>query len=180
MGKKRPNSGPFRESTRKHSIYTQTYATTRFGKLKPRETIDLGQRIEAFGEVYKVPKRWQERTEEIGEKLFRRIRQLIQSEPGLPSDSGRLQALLTVLELLLYFLSQEDHGKEPFGFAMMWWLASLINHEVEPATQDPSHPMPQVTALLQAVAIESNTDVRVRPLTGEGIDSTRIHAWIVA
>jgi hypothetical protein len=143
----------------------KTYTATRFGKLKPRETIDLGQRIEAFGEVYKVPKRWQERTDEIGEKLFRRIRQLIQSEPALPSDSGRLQALLTVLELLLYFLSQEDHGKEPFGFAMMWWLATLINHEVEPATQDPSHPMPQVTALLQAVAIEPNIDVRSRPET---------------
>jgi hypothetical protein len=134
----------------------KTYTATRFGKLKPRETIDLGQRIEAFGEVYKVPKRWQERTDEIGEKLFRRIRQLIQSEPGLPNDSGRLQALLTVLELLLYFL---------FGFAMMWWLATLINHEVESAAQDPSHPMPQATALLQAVAIESNTDVQSRPET---------------
>ena len=142
-----------------------TYTTTRFGKLKSRETIDLGQRIEAFGEVYKVPKRWQERTDEIGEKLFRRIRQLLQSGPGLPSDSGRLQALLTVLDFLLYFLAQEEHGKEPFAFAMTWWLATLINHEIVPATQNPAHPMPQVTALLQAVAIESNTDVQSRPET---------------
>jgi hypothetical protein len=143
----------------------KTYTTTRFGKLKPRGTIDLGQRIEAFGEVYKVPKRWQERIDEIGEKLFRRIRQLLQSGPDLPGDSARLQALLTSLDLLLYFLSQEDHGKEPFAFAMTWWLATLINHEVVPATQNPSHPTPQVTALLQTVAIESNMNVQSRPET---------------
>lgn len=46
-------------------------------------------------------------------------------------------------------------GKEPFAFAMTWWLASLINQEVEPATQNPSHLMPQLSALLQALSIDT-------------------------
>jgi type I site-specific restriction endonuclease len=30
----------------------------------------------------------------------------------------------------------EHQGKEPFAFAMTWWLATLINQEVEPAAQN--------------------------------------------
>jgi hypothetical protein len=161
---------PYRESGLGSQTYLsvqlgKTYAATRFGRLKPRKSIDLGQRIEAFGSVYKVPKRWQERIDEIGEKLFRRIRQLLQSGPGLPSGSDRMQTLLASLDLLLYFLAYEDHGKEPFAFAMTWWLATLINQEVEPASQNPSHPMPQVTALLQAVSSQSSTGDQSRAET---------------
>jgi hypothetical protein len=42
---------------------------------------------------------------------------------------------------------------------MTWWLATLINYEVEPATHNPSHPMPQLSALMEAVSIESGQDM---------------------
>jgi hypothetical protein len=50
---------------------------------------------------------------------------------------------------------------------MTWWLAALLKHEVEPATHNPSHPMPQVDALLQAVSTESthDRDTQHRPAT---------------
>ena len=40
-------------------------------------------------------------------------------------------ALLNELDDLLYSLHQ-DQGSEPFACAKMWWLAALINDEVEP------------------------------------------------
>jgi hypothetical protein len=38
---------------------------------------------------------------------------------------------------------------------MTWWLATLINQEVEPATHNPAHPMPQLSILLQALSIDT-------------------------
>jgi hypothetical protein len=91
---------PYRESGLGSRTYLEvrlgkTFGSARLGQLKPRTATDLRQRIAAFGDVYKVPKRWQGQIDTIGEKLFRRIRQLLQSGPGLLSGSDRSQALLS-------------------------------------------------------------------------------------
>lgn len=148
---------PYREpglgsKTYLHVRLGKSYASTELGPLRLRTATDLRQRIEAFGDVYRVPKRWQEQIDEIGEKLFRRIGQFLQAGGGIPQGRNMPQALLAALDLLFYFFSHEDQGKEPFAFAMVWWIAALINHEVEPATQNPSHDMPQISALLQEIS----------------------------
>jgi 5-methylcytosine-specific restriction endonuclease McrA len=157
---------PYREPGLGSLTYLQvrlgtTYTSTRLGQLKPRTTTDLRQKLAAFGEVYKVPKRWRGQVNTIGETLFRRLQRFSHSGWRIPSGNTMPQTLLAMLDQLLYYL-YEDQGKEPFAFAMTWWLAALINHEVEPATHNPSHPTPQVAALLQAVSIEPSTSTQPR------------------
>jgi hypothetical protein len=162
---------PYREPGLSSQTYLQvrlgkSETSTRLGQIKPRTATELRQKIAAFGVVYQVPARWRERIHTIGETLFRRMRRFLRSVEGLPNDGTRSQTLLDQLDQLLYDL-YEDQGKEPFGFAMTWWLATLLKHEVEPATHDPLHPMPQVDALLQAVSTESthDMDTQHRPMT---------------
>jgi len=127
---------------------------TRLGPLKPRRAIALRQSITAFGDAYKIPQRWQGKVNTIGENLFRRIRQFLQYGWHIPADETMPRTLLTALDHLLCDLN-ENQGKEPFAFAMTWWLATLINQEVEPATHNPAHPMPQLSILLQALSIDT-------------------------
>jgi 5-methylcytosine-specific restriction endonuclease McrA len=147
---------PYREPGLGSRTYLQVrlslpYSATQLGQLRPRETTALRQRIQAFGSVYKIPNRWQEQVDKIGERLFRRLRQSLQDR-DISSGDHFPQTILTVLMQRLYFFSEQDQGKEPFAFAMTWWLAALITHEVEPAVQNPAHPAPQTSALLQEVA----------------------------
>jgi len=151
---------PYREV----GLGSRTYLQVRFGKaptptqlgpLRAREATDLRQRIAAFGAVYKIPQRWQGKVNTVGENLFRRIRQFLRNGWHIPTDETMSHTLLTALDHLLCDLC-ENQGKEPFAFAMTWWLATLINQKVEPATHDPSHPMPQLSILLQALFIDTS------------------------
>src|SRR5262249_30975367 len=116
---------------------------------------DLRQSIAAFSDVYKIPQRWQGKVNAIGENLFRRIRQFLRYGWHIPADETMPHTLLSALDHLLCDL-YENQGKEPFAFAMTWWLAPLINQEVEPSTNDPAHPMPQLSALLQALSLDTS------------------------
>lgn len=150
---------PYRESGLGSRTYLEvrlgkTSASTRLGQLKPRTATDLRQRIAAFGDIYKVPRRWQGQVNTIGETLFRQIRRFLS---GWNISGDHPMSLLNALDQLLCDL-YANQGKEPFAFAMTWWLATLINQEVEPATHNPSHAMPQVAVLLQALSIGSDQD----------------------
>ncbi len=82
----------------------------------------------ALGEVYDVPPRWGKRTDEIGEKLFRRMRNYC----GLAHDLGTLDEnsdVIDLLDQLLCILYDEEMAREPFAFPMTWWLAKLVNEE---------------------------------------------------
>ena len=128
---------------------------TRLGPLRPREATNLRQNIAAFGDVYKIPRRWQGKVNTIGENLFRRIQQFLRHGWHIPEDETMPHMLLTALDSLLCDL-YEDQGKVPLAFAMTWWLATLINQEVEPAIHNPAHPMPQLSILLQALSIATS------------------------
>jgi hypothetical protein len=125
-----------------------------FNELKPRGHLDLRHRIGALGRVYQIPMRWNERVDQIGETLFRRIYQFLQDSRGMPIDASLPQVLMDALDQLLYYLCEKDQGdlgKDPFAFAMTWWLAHLINEEIEPVAE--SHPgnPPGKSALLQEI-----------------------------
>jgi hypothetical protein len=123
---------------------------------------DLRQRIAAFGDVYKIPQRWQGKIDTIGDGLFRQIR-LFLSGRSMSRDDPI--SLLTTLDQFLENL-YADQGKGPFVFAMIWWLAALINQEVEPAARNPAHAMPQVVDLLQALSIESGHGMNTQSSPG--------------
>ena len=103
-----------------------------------------------------LPNRWQEQIDKIGERLFLRIGELIQVF-GLPPEHDASDVFLPVLERCLYYLAERNQGIQPFAFAMTWWLAALITHEVEPLIQNPSHRAPQLSALLQEVSAWSES-----------------------
>lgn len=158
---------PYREQGLGSRTYLEvrfggTSASTRLGQLQSRTGTDLRQRITAFGDIYKVPKRWRGQVETIGESLFRQMRRFL---TGWNIARDNPLTLLGALDQLLYDL-YENQGREPFAFAMTWWLAALINQEVEPATRSPSQSMPQVAALLQELVAWTGQETDPRSASG--------------
>ncbi|MGE0821918.1 MAG: HNH endonuclease [Candidatus Binatia bacterium] len=133
---------------RSGGIGTQTYlkvtlatppAVVRLGKLQTREATDLRQKLAGLSNIYRIPERWEKRIDEIGEKLFRRMRQFFPDGQGVPLGFDMPQAVNNVLDQLLFYLNEEDQGRDPFAFAMTWWLATLINQEVAPRRNNRSN-----------------------------------------
>jgi hypothetical protein len=157
---------------------TQTYlqitlkkppAVIRLGKLKSQTPTDLRQKLAGFGHIYQIPARWRGRVDEIGEKLFRRMRQFFQNGQDAPFGFDMPQAILNALDQLLFYLHDEDQGKDPFAFAMTWWLATLINQEIQPTSK--RHPFSS-SPLLEEIADWIQQDIRssrLRLETARGI-----------
>src|SRR6266850_7550183 len=118
-----------------------------FGELMPREESNLRSRLEGFRRVYKIPDRWRQRVDQIGPQLLKRIREFLR---GIPVNALNARSLLNELDDLLYSLHQ-DQGSEPFACAKMWWLAAMINDEVEPATRRRQHVLPPTSPLLEEI-----------------------------
>jgi hypothetical protein len=103
--------------------------------------------IDALEEIYRIPHRWDQKADNVGETLFRRMRQFLQGNETLLIGDNTFEedarvALLSSLDQLLYcFRSDEegDLGKGPFTFSMASLLATLINDEIEPGTSNSSN-----------------------------------------
>jgi hypothetical protein len=106
--------------------------------------------------VYKIPDRWRQRVDEIGPQLLKRIREFLR---GSPVTALSARSLLNELDDLLYSLHQ-DQGSEPFACAKMWWLAALINDEVEPATRRRQHASGPISPLLEEIGAMLRLDRR--------------------
>jgi hypothetical protein len=76
--------------------------------------------------VYDLPNRWQAQINEVGEKLFRRMRDYTRFV-GVEADDTNIRVYL---HELLYLLDQEDLSREPYGITMTWWLAYLIKNDL--------------------------------------------------
>jgi 5-methylcytosine-specific restriction endonuclease McrA len=126
-----------------------------FGELRPREGITLRSRIEGFRRVYKIPDRWRQRVDEIGPQLLKRIREFLR---GSPVTALNARSLLNELDNL-YSLHQ-DQGSEPFACAKMWWLAALINDEVEPAKRRRQHASGPISPLVEEIGTMLRLDRR--------------------
>jgi hypothetical protein len=100
-----------------------------FFVIQPMEGISLGERIEVFAQVFDLPRRWSERKDQIGEKLFRRMRAYSRYIPISKGEEVASSAR-GPLDELLCMLHDEDLGLEPFVFPMVWWLSTLINEEL--------------------------------------------------
>jgi hypothetical protein len=95
---------------------------------------------------------------------------------GIPIAAIKPRSLLNVLDDLLYSLHQ-DQGDEPFAFAKMWWLAALINEEVEPAARRRQLASGPISPLLVEIDAMLQLDRRAgadRPRGSVRMSSTRL------
>jgi hypothetical protein len=121
---------PYRELGLRSTAYLSvevgaTRRRTRLGPLAPLPQIDLRQRLVAFRRIYRIPDRWNEKRVRIGDNLFRRIRQFVKVHRSPVDDDS----LVILLEEIHRLLNEDSQGKEPYGFAMIWWLVALIKVE---------------------------------------------------
>jgi len=95
--------------------------------LKPNATLpsQLPAIIDVLERVYKIPQRWKERMEEIGDKLFRRMRDYSRFYDITPDGGNPLDHF----HELLFIFDQDDAAREPYGIAMAWLLVYLLNDE---------------------------------------------------
>jgi hypothetical protein len=96
--------------------------------IKPQHTLKQDPEVltDLLKRVYGLPGRWQTRIDEIGEKLFRRMREYLR----FYRLEREVESATIYLDELLYTLDQEDMAREPYTIAMTWWLAYLINAEL--------------------------------------------------
>jgi len=107
---------------------TAERSETQLGPIRPRESSVLPSWIESLSAIFDLPARWGRRTDMIGERLFRRMRGYLR----IPFDTtGQLSQpeARGILEELLATMHDEDLGREPDVFVMLWWLAKLIQEE---------------------------------------------------
>ena len=83
-----------------------------------------------MGVIYNIPVRWQGKADEIGERLWERIREFMDLKIKEEDfyDAGMVYTKL--LRLLVYL--ENDLGKGPWSFTQIWWLAHLMSEEVFP------------------------------------------------
>jgi hypothetical protein len=152
---------PYRETGLGSRTYLQVclgeaLTKAEFCELRPREEINLRNRLDRFRRVYKIPDRWRHRVDEIGPQLLKRIREFLR---GLPITALSQRSLLNELDDLLYALDQ-DQGSEPFACTKMWWLAAIINDEVEPATRRRGRASPRTSPILEEIDAMLRLDLR--------------------
>jgi hypothetical protein len=67
--------------------------------------------------------------------------ELIKGSPTILRGSNLAGVIYNDLRRLLYYLSSEDQGKDPFAFAITWILAAKLKEEVQPATNGGKSPL---------------------------------------
>lgn len=118
---------------------------TQIGSLKPKESLNIGDRIEALQDIYRIPERWSEQVDEIEEEIYRNIEKLLDVFHFSFDDS---QILLDCFDYSLSAEYIEKQGKNSFSFARAWMLAALIN-EAEEVLQASSSSQAKSSALLE-------------------------------
>lgn len=90
---------------------------------------DFAMKVGALSEIYDIPGRWQKRIHQIGDQLWRYIRQYLRVEvdQGEEIDLHRLRVELGQLMKYLFL----DLGKTPWTYVLIWYLGNIIVEEVE-------------------------------------------------
>jgi hypothetical protein len=125
---------PYRERGLSYSTYLDVSLElgnkkATFKRILPRPGNNLRDKVLALGEVFELPSRWEKRRDEIGEKLFRRMRNYLRGDVDFHATKY-LDEITSQLDELLYLFNEEDLSREPFVYPMMWWLTKLMNEEL--------------------------------------------------
>lgn len=92
---------------------------------------EIQSKIRVLQEIYKIPDRWQAKHDEIGDHLWRRIRQFLADDILTADTLDSPDFLQRRLHRLLAYLS-EDRGKDPLTFPALWRLTQMLIDEVDP------------------------------------------------
>jgi hypothetical protein len=104
------------------------HRSAEFREIKPWTDYEPRETIAVLGEVYRLPKRWSENKDRIGDKLFRRMRQY--SHIVLSGETIGVQNVSNCFSALLGLFQEEDLARESFVYPMTWWLSKLIEQEL--------------------------------------------------
>ncbi|MBW4565165.1 MAG: hypothetical protein KME32_29530 [Mojavia pulchra JT2-VF2] len=122
---------------REPGLWNQTYLEvsiksqnlpTQIGLLKPKIGLNIGDRIDALQETYRVPERWSEQVNEIEPHIYRKIEALLTAFHVSLDDS---QTLLDCFDYSLGKEYIEERGQQPYSVPRAWLLAALINETEE-------------------------------------------------
>ncbi|MEY3827483.1 MAG: hypothetical protein RLZZ148_2302 [Cyanobacteriota bacterium] len=94
--------------------------------------------LSKYNEAYHISQRWIRDQNKIGSELFDKLRENIQFiSPNSGNKDKFKKPYLDIFDIL-YFLDtclidfQDKQGKMASAFLMTWWLAALINQQIEP------------------------------------------------
>lgn len=93
------------------------------------DSAELGRKLQALHDIYDVPGRWQHKQDEIGDHLWRRIRNFLADDVEVSDVFDSADHIQRKLSRLLAYM-HEDLGRDPLSFPSLWWLASLIELEL--------------------------------------------------
>jgi hypothetical protein len=128
---------PYREPGLKTRAYLEvilgdSIESASFDRLISLKNHNIDTRIKAFNNTYRIPNRWIEKADAVGEILFRRVRQMMRNVEIEDDDYSLLKGSKIVLYNTLYNFTKEDIGKDPYVFVMTYWIKALIDREVRP------------------------------------------------
>ena len=128
-------------------LATHSYLKVDLNLMKPNtiEFIPLSNRnrfslpyLSKYNEAYHISQRWIRDQNKIGSELFDKLRENIQFiRPNSGNKDKFKKPYLDIFDIL-YFLDtclidfQDKQGKMASAFLMTWWLAALINQQIEP------------------------------------------------
>lgn len=90
---------------------------------------ELKERLQALQSIYDIPGRWQEKRDEIGDHLWRRIRDFLADDIEVTDVFDSVDQIERKLNRLLAYM-HDDLGRDPLSFPALWWLASSLESEL--------------------------------------------------
>jgi hypothetical protein len=134
----------------------------------------IQSKVYAFGKVYDIPQRWAERSDEIEDRLWRRIYQYMLDDI-LQADELEKHLLKRKLGRLVAYM-HEDLGKDPLAFPILWWLAFRISEELDPVIDGtlPENQSAFVAEILHWVSINEAKMAQLESRTKEIMNTVTI------
>jgi hypothetical protein len=92
--------------------------------------------LKKHDQTYQLTERWIKEKNKIGVEFFDKLKENIQFIQ--PNQANKFQKSYLDIFDIIYFLDsclidfKDKQGKTAFSFPMTWWLATLINQQIEP------------------------------------------------
>ncbi|MGK7932592.1 MAG: hypothetical protein AB4041_14330 [Microcystaceae cyanobacterium] len=129
--------------------------------------------LETHANTYQLSSRWLKMSSNMERSLFKTIKEIIEKPRNKPYLN-----IFDIQEILDKYLSEElidGQGQTGFAFPMTWWLATLINQQIEPAINSDEEIDIQDYPFLAEIAswVEQETIQHPRFMTNETIEQAR-------
>lgn len=134
-----------------------------------------------YNEAYQISQRWVRDKNKIGMELFEKLRENIQLIHSNSDNKNKFKKPYVDIFDILYFLDtclldfHNKQGKMASAFLMTWWLANLINQQIEPVINSEEEIDIQDYPFLAEIAgwIEQETIQHPQFMTNETLKKAR-------